>query len=145
MLFQPGNFSSGLLSCDGRVRLSNGLAAQPLAHAGLPVRYANGNVSSVPFHIDPDGAAVFAKPNPDDGWYYVSNAEEPHVGSEWFHGGVGSIEFDGDGRVVGYQRVANRLRMNCGGGRTPWNTWATCEEIGRGMVRSISHTLSCCI
>ena len=86
------------------------------------------------FHKDPDGAAVFPKSDGDDGWYYVSNAEEPSVGTDWMNGGVGAIEFDGNGRVVGYARIADRLRQNCGGGKTPWNSWVTCEEIGGGKV-----------
>lgn len=133
--YRPGDFSQGKRSRDGNLDLSNGLDAVAIAHAGKSLVYANGGSSSARFHKNPDGAAVFKKGN--GGWYYVSNAENSSPGSGWSDGGVGSIEFDSKGKVVRYKKVANSLRQNCGGGRTPWNSWVTCEEIDNGKVHQI--------
>ena len=44
------------------------------------------------------------------------------------HGGTTTIEVDADGgRVREYVSLAGSS-TNCAGGRTPWNTWLTCEE-----------------
>lgn len=72
--------------------LSNGLSCRRIATSGEPVLYANGTVSSIFFHDQPDGAAVF--PKADGGWYYVSNAEIFQMGDCFNCGGVGAIEFD---------------------------------------------------
>ena len=45
-------------------------------------------------------------------------------------GGVGAIEFNAIGEVVGYRRILTGTTWNCGGGRTYWGTWVTCEENG---------------
>lgn len=122
----PGDFSNGTTSDDGMLRLSNGLSCRRIATSGQPVQYANGSSSTQLFHDQPDGAAVFEK---DDGnYYYVSNAEIVQLGTCWNCGGVGAIEFDPNGNVIGYKRIASNLRKNCGGGPTPWSSWITCEE-----------------
>ena len=124
--YSPGDFSNGTLSEDGVLILSNGLSCKRIATSGQPVQYANGSVSTELFHDQPDGAAVFSKD--DGGWYYVSNAEIDQLGTCWNCGGVGAIEFDANGDVIGYKRIASNLKKNCGGGATPWNSWISCEE-----------------
>jgi hypothetical protein len=76
------------------LRLSTGLDVRTIATKSRPVPYANGGQSSVNFHINPDGAAVFMKNDNSGNYFYVSN-------SETSGGGVGSIEFDANGNVVG--------------------------------------------
>lgn len=135
VLYQPGEFSNGDRSDDNNLILSNGLSAKAISHSGKFVDYKNGDSSKIPFHIRPDGAGIFEKD--DGGWYYVSNCENETIGTNWWNGGVGSIEFDYIGNVIDYKRVANRLRMNCGGGKTPWNSWATCEEADGGRIYQV--------
>jgi Bacterial protein of unknown function (DUF839) len=104
------------------LRLSTGLDVRKIAIKDQPVQYANGGKSSVNFHANPDGAAVFLKNDNSGNYFYVSNSE---VG---ISGGVGSIEFDTNGNVLGYKRVLTGTDKNCGGGRSPYGTWLSCEE-----------------
>jgi hypothetical protein len=105
--------------------LSTGLTSRIIARTGEPVIYDAGGQSSIPFHVHPDAAAVFE--TPDGGWIYVSN-------SEYEPGGVGAIRFDNNGLVMNYQMIAVNPTFNCGGGKTWWNTWLSCEEKEGGRV-----------
>ena len=49
-------------------------------------------------------------------------------------GGVGAITFNSQGQVINYQRILRGTRRNCGGGKTFWKTWMTCEEVPGGQV-----------
>ncbi|KAI2509488.1 Bacterial protein of unknown function (DUF839) [Fragilaria crotonensis] len=43
------------------------------------------------------------------------------------------------GDVLGYRRVLSGTQRNCGGGRSPYNTWLSCEENGKnGFVWEVS-------
>jgi len=119
------------------IRLSQGLTARVVANSGEFIDYKSneaGSVrSSIPFHLNPDGAAVFGLK--DGGYVYVSNSETP--GNE---GGVYGIEFDRHGNSRGYKELLAGKNRNCNGGRTPWNTWVSCEEFSAGQCHQVDPT-----
>jgi hypothetical protein len=103
-----------------------------IASTGSPVRFDVNNENGVSssadrFHLAPDGGAVFSRPA-TDGWVYVSNSESAT------DGGVGAIYFNSQGQVTGYKRILSGTRRNCGGGKSFWNTWITCEEYEEGQI-----------
>jgi secreted PhoX family phosphatase len=95
-----------------------------LTTAGQPVQYDTGGQSTEVMHAKADGAAVIPHPT-DGGWYYTSNSEAGSGG-----GGVGTLRFNAQGEVIGYKMDLENTSRNCGGGKTYWNTWVTCEENG---------------
>ncbi|MER6170941.1 alkaline phosphatase PhoX [Streptosporangium sp. NPDC001681] len=100
------------------VALPEGFTSRIVARTGR-------RVGGLLWHPAPDGGACF----PDgDGWIYVSNSEIPLLG------GASAIRFGPDGAVVGAYRILSGTNLNCAGGRTPWNSWLSCEEIFRGRV-----------
>ncbi|CAB9504930.1 osmC-like protein [Seminavis robusta] len=118
------------------LKLSRGLNARLIAKAGDFVSYATGHNSSVPFHSRPDAGATFADTrswNPN-GWVYVSNSEMRLDDGGPRQGGVGAITFDAQGKILHYERILSNSTWNCGGGRTPWNTWISCEEAPGGLI-----------
>jgi hypothetical protein len=75
----------------------------------------------------PDGGAVFKAGG--GGWIYVCNSE---IGSGG--GGVGALRFDASADIVDAYSILSGTHRNCAGGRTPWDTWLSCEEIAAGRV-----------
>ncbi|MCY0940859.1 alkaline phosphatase PhoX [Streptomyces antarcticus] len=132
----------------GLLDLPAGFSYRVLSRAGDPLRSGEGTVPA-----NCDGMAAFAagggsgdgdRPGGDGGGAnrvrLVRNHENrttaalrvPAVAGLTYDpqalGGCTVLELDGAGGVVGERVALAGTAVNCAGGRTPWNTWLSCEE-----------------
>ncbi|MBB87171.1 MAG: hypothetical protein CMP06_07725 [Xanthomonadales bacterium] len=103
--------------------LPDGFTSRIVARAGAPAVVGSGYT----WHNFPDGGATYLRDN--GGWIYTSNSETLGVPL----GGVGTLVFDPDGTLVDSYQILSGTTQNCAGGKTPWDTWVSCEETSDGL------------
>jgi uncharacterized protein len=111
---------------DNLIQIPKHFTSKVIAKSNHPIILNNGKKTKYIWHHAPDGGAIF---DVNDGYIYVSNSEITNN-----RGGVGAIKFSKDGVILDAYPICVNTTFNCGGGKTPWNTWLTCEEYYGGHV-----------
>ena len=109
------------------LRLPAGFTSRLIAQGEAPVLG-----TAYVWHGASDGSATYALD--DGGWILVSNSEVPGESGDRGLGGASAIRFRSDGSIADAYRILDGTRFNCSGGKTPWNTWLSCEEVDTGLV-----------
>jgi secreted PhoX family phosphatase len=130
---RPAGYGPLIDDPNGLLSLPKGFSYTIVAQSGVTTLE-----SGQPTPSDPDGTAAFAGRH--GGSVLVNNHEvggsEPnrvplipgYIYDDAAGGGTTTIEVDRHGRRIReYVSVAG-THNNCAGGRTPWDTWLTCEE-----------------
>ncbi len=112
-----------------QIAIPAGFAIRAVATSQLPVPTPAGSMplSSYRWHSFPDGGACYLRP--DGGWIYTSNSEVPQLPL----GGCSAISFNAAGETDNAYPILTGTRQNCAGGKTPWNTSVSCEEVSDGL------------
>ncbi len=117
LLSLPEGFSYELLAQTGATKLDSGQPSPSDPDGAAAFVRHRGNGSVLVLNHEISGSEPFPVPRLDGLTY------DPAVG-----GGTTNLEVDKNGKLVRqYVSLAGTLN-NCAGGRSPWNTWLTCEE-----------------
>jgi secreted PhoX family phosphatase len=138
---RPAGFGPLLKDRHGLLDLPRGFRYRVLSEQGA--RLADG----APVPGSADGMAAFRAPR--GATVLVRNHElgdddGPEVAGRnpydrAARGGTTAIVVDPDRRKLDELVLSSGTRRNCAGGRTPWGTWLTCEEIsGEGQVFEVT-------